>query len=62
MKADAYKLGDHVLDLDDSEREYFDQLYDFGVVHQELLFGEMQVAKDLGKHPALIWRLRPIDG
>ena len=60
MKVDAYELGYTILDLDDSEREYFDRLYDDGEIHQELLFAGMQVTKNISNHPALIWRLRPI--
>jgi predicted nucleotidyltransferase component of viral defense system len=57
LRSDALALAEGLLDLSDTENEFFDTLYSKQRLEQDILFSDMPVSRGLDKHPAILWRM-----
>lgn len=60
MRDDVLGFIEALLDLEDEECRYFDQLYDAAEFEPDLLFDGLIESKDLVRHPLVVLKLRKI--
>ena len=58
LKEIPLKLIEKVLSFEPSEEQFLDEFYDKCTFNSRLLFGNMPVAKEIERHPVVLWRLK----